>query len=200
MPNAKACLSSGQPIPGCVIRIVDEDRKDVKDGEVGEIAIKSVSLFCGYRNYPDKTREVLEGGWYYSGDYGFQYEDELYVIGRKKDLIIIAGQNVYPEDVEDVVGKVNGVIPGRVIAFAEDDPQLGSEQIAVIAETESLSADEKKALELEIMKAGMEADMSIRKIYLVSPRWLIKSSAGKPSRKANVERIRCVQTKVPEAK
>ena len=88
---------------------------------IGEIAIKSVSMFDGYRNYPEKTAEVLEDGWYYSGDYGFKYKDEYYIIGRKKDIIIVAGNNIYPEDIEDAVSKVEGIIPGRVVAFGEED-------------------------------------------------------------------------------
>ncbi|MCX6149060.1 MAG: AMP-binding protein [Ignavibacteriales bacterium] len=187
--NARICVSSGKTIKGCEVRIVDETRNEVDEGIIGEIAIKSVSMFDGYRNYPDKTAEVLQNGWYYSGDYGFQNGDEFYIIGRKKDIIIVAGNNIYPEDIEDVVSKVEGIIPGRVIAFGEEDTEMGSEQISVIAETNKSNAAEQKKLKLEVIKAGMAIDVSIRNVYFVPPRWLIKSSAGKPSRKANKERI-----------
>jgi acyl-CoA synthetase (AMP-forming)/AMP-acid ligase II len=176
-------------IKGCEVKIVDEKRNKINPGEIGEIAIKSVSMFDGYRNYPEKTAEVLDDGWYYSGDYGFAHEGEYYVIGRKKDIIIVAGNNIYPEDIEDAISKVEGVIPGRVVAFGEEDYEIGSEQISVAAETNFTAADDHKRLKASIVKAGMEMDISIRKIYLVPPRWLIKSSAGKPSRKANRERI-----------
>lgn len=185
----RICVSSGQVIDGCDVRIVDLDRKDVRSGVVGEIAISSVSLFNGYRNYPEKTAEAMSNGWYYSGDYGFMHEGELFVIGRKKDIIIVAGNNVYPEDVEDAVSKVPGVIPGRVVAFAEENAALGSEQVAVIAETTVTEGPRQKDLRLEIIKAGMAIDITIASVYLVPPRWLIKSSAGKPSRNANRERI-----------
>ncbi len=187
--TTRICVSSGKGIAGCEIRIVDEKRLDVDAGTVGEIAIKSLSLFDGYRNYPEKTADVLSDGWYYSGDYGFKYGDEYYVIGRKKDTIIVAGNNIYPEDVEDVAGKVEGVTPGRVIAFGEEDARLGTEQISVVAETDLSDPQSRKALRMDIIKAGMSIDVSIAKIYLVPPRWLIKSSAGKPSRSANKERI-----------
>jgi acyl-CoA synthetase (AMP-forming)/AMP-acid ligase II len=186
---ARICVSSGRPIAGCEVRIVDENRMDVDTGVVGEMAIKSISLFDGYRNYPEKTTQVMSDGWYYSGDYGFKHGDEYYVIGRKKDTIIVAGNNIYPEDVEDVVGKVEGIIPGRVIAFGKEDRKLGSEHVAVIAETEVGDAEGQKRLSMEIIKAGMSIDVSIAKAYLVPPRWLVKSSAGKPSRSANKERI-----------
>jgi acyl-CoA synthetase (AMP-forming)/AMP-acid ligase II len=148
-----------------------------------------VSLFDGYRNYPEKTAEVLHDGWYHSGDYGFQMGGDLFVIGRKKDIIIVAGNNVYPEDVEDAVSKVPGIIPGRVVAFGEENVSLGSEHVAVVAETTAEGEGAQKALRLEVIKAGMAIDITIAKVYLVPPRWLIKSSAGKPSRKANRERI-----------
>lgn len=185
----RVCVSSGKLIGGCEARIVDENRKDIPDGIVGEVAVKSVSMFDGYRNYPEKTAEVVENNWYFSGDYGFRYKDEFFIIGRKKDLIIVAGKNIYPEDIEDIVNQVDCVDPGRVVAFGEEDEQMGTEQIAVIAETKVESEKEKNDLRLAILKAGMSIDVNIHKVYLVPSRWLIKSSAGKPSRKTNKERI-----------
>jgi fatty-acyl-CoA synthase len=187
--KARICVSSGKVIKGCQVRIVDENRKELPSGRVGEIAISSVSMFDGYRNYPEKTVDVLENGWYYSGDYGFVYNHEYYIIGRKKDIVIVAGNNIYPEDVEDIVSKVDGIMPGRVVAFGSDDEILGTEVLAVIAETGFESRDDKKHLKVQIQEAGLKNDIAISKIYLVPPRWLIKSSAGKPSRKANRERI-----------
>ena len=187
--NTRLCVSSGKTIQGCRIRIVDEERKDLSEGLVGEVAISSVSLFDGYRNYPEKTLEVLENGWYYSGDYGFTYNDEYYIIGRKKDIIIVGGNNIYPEDIEDLVGEIAGVIPGRVVAFGEFDEGIGSEQISIVAETIIIDEEERKQLKQDIVNSSMAIDVSINKIYLVPPRWLIKSSAGKLSRKTNKERI-----------
>ena len=187
--NSRPCVSSGKTIDGCKVRIVDDKENDLPESYVGEIVISSVSLFDGYRNYPEKTAIALKDGWYYSGDYGFCLNGEYYVIGRKKDIIIVAGNNVYPEDVEDLVNHVEGVIPGRVVAFGEDDEDLGSEQISVVAETKISDEAEHKKLKLEIIKACMVYDFNIKKVYLVPPRWMIKSSAGKPSRKANRERL-----------
>jgi acyl-CoA synthetase (AMP-forming)/AMP-acid ligase II len=189
MGKARICVSSGKVIKGCQVRIVDENRKDLPVGKVGEIAISSVSMFDGYRNYPEKTAAVLEDGWYYSGDYGFVYNDEYYVIGRKKDIVIVAGNNIYPEDVEDTVSKVEGVLPGRVVAFGFDDETLGTEVLAVLAETNLETHEDKKHLKVRLQEAGLKNDMAISKVYLVPPRWLIKSSAGKPSRSANKGRI-----------
>ena len=187
--DAKTLASSGRIISGCNLRIVDENRKNLPEGTIGEIAIKSVSMFDGYRNYPEKTSEAIDNGWYFSGDLGFSLNSELFVIGRKKDLIIVAGKNIYPEDVEDIISNVPGVIPGRVVAFGEDDEALGTEMISIIAETKIEDDKGMADLRFSIVRAGMKNELNISGIYLVPPRWLIKSSAGKPSRKANRERI-----------
>jgi acyl-CoA synthetase (AMP-forming)/AMP-acid ligase II len=186
--SLRQCVSSGVPIPGCRVRIVGEIGEEVPEGEVGEIAISSVSMFTGYRNNPEETARVLRDGWYFSGDYGFRWEGELSVIGRKKDLIIVAGKDIYPEDVEDAVGGVAGVLPGRVVAFGLEDERAGTEQICVVAETAVEDEAGRKTLARAIIAAGMLIDVTVARVYLVSPRWLIKSSAGKPSRSANRER------------
>lgn len=190
----RRCVSSGALISGCRVRIIDERNRDVPPGTVGEIVISSVSLFDGYRNYPEKTAEVLRDGWYHSGDIGFVHDDEYFVIGRKKDLIIVAGNNVFPEDVEDAVGRVPGVIPGRVVAFGAEDERGGTEMLCVIAETELLG-DDAKRLRIAVMQAGMAIDVTISRVYLVPQRWLIKSSSGKPARASNkaraLEQISC---------
>lgn len=189
LEGGRICVSSGRVIPGCQVRIVDDNRRDAPSDMVGEIAIQSVSMFDGYRNYPEKTAEVLQDGWYYSGDSGFRIGDDLFVVGRKKDLIIVAGNNVYPEDVEDAVGRVEGILAGRVVAFGEDDPAMGSEQVSVVAETTAEDEAAKRALMMEVRKAAMAINVTLGQVYLVPPRWLIKSSAGKPSRKANRDRL-----------
>ena len=187
--DSKTLVSSGKIIDGCEVRIVDENRKNLPIGSIGEITIKSVSMFDGYRNYPEKTAQALDNGWYFSGDLGFILNGELFVIGRKKDLIIVAGKNIYPEDVEDIISNIPGIIPGRVVAFGEEDENLGTEMISIVAETKLEDVKDKENLRLSIIKSGMKNDLKFSKIYLVPPRWLIKSSAGKPSRKANKERI-----------
>ncbi len=184
----RRCVSSGTLIDGCEVRILGGDGRDAEAGQVGEIAVRSRSLFDGYRNQPEQTAAVLSDGWYRSGDLGFLATDELFVVGREKDVILVAGKNVYPEDVEDAVGGVEGIIPGRVVAFGEDDPELGTERIAVIAESAVAGEEERSALRGGVIEAGMSVGVAIVRVYLVPARWLIKSSAGKPSRRANRER------------
>jgi fatty-acyl-CoA synthase len=181
----RRCVSSGAPIGGCTIEAVDENRRPVGADRVGELRIRSVSMFDGYRNYPEKTAEVFEEGWYYSGDYGFVHGGECFVIGRKKDIIIVAGKNIYPEDVEDAVSRVSGIAPGRVVAFGVDDEALGTEQVCIVAETDRQDEPDLRKLRREVIEAAMRLDVTISRVYLVPSRWLIKSSSGKPSRSAN---------------
>ena len=194
-PNARVCISAGSLIEGCEVKIVDDDRRKLSSGMVGEIAIKSVSMFDGYRNYPEKTAEAMHDGWFMSGDIGFELKGDYYIIGRKKDTIISAGKNIYPEDIEDLISLVKEIIPGRVIAFGENAVDIGTDLISIVAETAVDNEQESKNLKMEILKTAMDIDVTITNVYLVPPRWLIKSSAGKPGRNANTERIMEVEEK-----
>ena len=186
---ARQCVSSGKLISGCTARISGPDGQAVPDGQIGEIVIRSVSLFTGYRNNPEATAAALKDGWYFSGDYGFRWDNEYYVIGRKKDILIVAGKNLYPEDIEDAAQTVPGVTPGRVVAFGLEDEQAGTELVCVVAETEVTGPEERKRLRLALVEAGMAIDVTISRVYLAPPRWLFKSSSGKPSRSANRQRV-----------
>jgi acyl-CoA synthetase (AMP-forming)/AMP-acid ligase II len=186
---ARTCASSGAPIEGCRLDVRGDDGAALPAGRVGEIWVRSESMFSGYRNRPELTAEVLQGGWYRTGDYGFVDGGECFVVGRKKDIIIVAGKNIYPEDVEDAVNEVPGVLKGRVVAVGLPDERLGTERVAVIAESELTAPAEVRRLELDIKRTGIEIDVSIAEVFVVPPRWLVKSSSGKPSRKENKARI-----------
>jgi len=186
--NARICVSSGFPISGCELRIVDENGENLPEGRVGEVVIRSVSLFDGYRNDPEKTAEVLRDGWLFSGDYGFSLGGEYYIIGREKDIIIVAGRKLFPEDIENTVDQLDGVIPGRVIAFGIVDDELGTEKVCLVAETNAELEDEKRNIRMIIREECVGIEVTISRIYLAPPRWLIKSSSGKPSRKVNCDR------------
>jgi acyl-CoA synthetase (AMP-forming)/AMP-acid ligase II len=187
--SVRECVSSGRPVRGCELRVVDEAGSPLAEGRVGEIVIRSQWMFSEYRNNEEDTRLALRQGWYFSGDYGFTLDGEWYVVGRKKDIIVVAGKNLFPEDIEDAVSAVPGILPGRVVAFGVDNDAAGTEEVRVVAETELQADPQRKALQLAVQEAGMRIDITIARVYLVSPRWLIKSSAGKPSRKANRQRI-----------
>ena len=186
---ARACVSSGYPLRGCRVRVVGAEGEELGSGRTGELWIRSESMFDGYRNAPEETARSMVDGWYRSGDLGFEWEGEIYVTGRVKDIIIHAGKNLFPEDIEDAVSRVPGVIPGRVVAFGIDDASTGTEAVCVIAESELTDVRPRKTLELAILKAAMAIDVTLGRVVLAPPRWLVKSSSGKLSRKTNKERL-----------
>ena len=128
-------VSSGWTLGGMGVRVRASAGHLCQDREPGGIEIQGESLFFGYwGNDGFQTQTVTPDGWYATGDYGFTDGRDLYVIGRTKDILIVAGQNVYPEDVEAVAGSAQGLYPGRVVAFGVEDTALGTESLAVVAE------------------------------------------------------------------
>jgi len=190
-PGAIAFTSSGRLLPGNEVRIVDDSGADLKDGFVGEIAINSDSLFQGYYNRPDLTAQALRDGWYYSGDLGFMLDGELYVVGRKKDLLIVGGENIYPQDIEEIVCSHAAIHDGRAIALGLFNPELGTEDIVVVAEVETeealARADEIERELREQVVASM--GVAVRSIFLKPPKWIVKSTAGKPARSTTREKL-----------
>ena len=189
--GALCLVSSGSCLPENEVRIAAPDGEALPDGSVGEILIRSDSLFDGYYNRPDLTAEVLRNGWYWSGDLGFRLDRELYVIGRQKDMMIVAGKNIYPQDVEEIAIAHPAIHDGRAVAFGLYNSALGTEDIIVVAEVER---EEELNAAFEIERAVRnsivaELGVAVRAVYLKPPRWLVKSTAGKAARSATKEKL-----------
>jgi fatty-acyl-CoA synthase len=183
--------SSGRLLPNQQIRIVTDSGEDAHSDSVGEIAIHSDCLFTGYYNRPDLTAPAFVDGWYCTGDLGFLLDGELYVVGRKKDLLIVGGENIYPQDIEEIVGTHPSIRDGRVIAMGVYNPDLGTQDIVVVAEVERADLrDEAAELERQIRSsivAGL--GIAVKSIILKPPKWIVKSTAGKAARSATKEKL-----------
>ena len=189
--GAISFTSSGRLLPENEVRIVSDADERLGEAAVGEIAIKSDSLFQGYYNRPDLTQQAIRDGWYYTGDLGFLLNGDLFVVGRKKDLLIVGGENIYPQDIEEIVCSHPAVHDGRAIALGLYNADLGTEDIVVIAEVEEES-DLQNALDLEReLRANVVAGLgvAVRSIYLKPPKWIVKSTAGKPARSTTREKL-----------
>jgi len=180
-------LSSGRPLRGMDIRVVQpHSGRPCADGEAGDIHLKTISLFQGYWGSEGFTTQAFtEDGWYATGDFGFLLQGELFVIGRLKDIIIVAGQNIFPEDVELAANAVDGVYPGRVASFGVIDEKHGTESLIVVAELRG-DFDALKAQQVErAIHQSVLTNVGIapRQVLVVPDRWIVKSTAGKISRR-----------------
>ncbi|GIK10074.1 MAG: hypothetical protein JETCAE02_20250 [Anaerolineaceae bacterium] len=184
-------MSCGQPIPNTAIRVVDSKGHDVPERHVGEIVLKSNCMLTGYYNRADITKKAfLPGGWYMSGDYGYMVNGEVFVAGRKKDMIIVGGKNVYPQDLEALACEVPGVHPGRTVAFGLFDESQGTEEVVIIAEVDSEDEAEHERVADEIRKhVTRNSAIAARYVRVVGPKWVLKTSSGKVARSANKEKF-----------
>lgn len=189
-PGAVSFTSSGRPLPGNGVRIASDSGTVLGDG-VGEILVKSDSLFTGYYNRPDLNAKAIVNGWYYTGDLGFVQEDELYVIGRKKDLLIVGGENLYPQDIEEIVTSHPAIHDGRAVAMGVYNPDLGTDDIVVVAEVEReellVNREEIEREIRNLVVAGI--GVAVRTIFLKPPKWIVKSTAGKAARSTTREKL-----------
>jgi long-chain acyl-CoA synthetase len=124
--------SVGLPIPGTEVRILDDEGNEVAPGEVGEICARSPGVMKGYWGAPEITSDALRDGWLHTGDMGYRDDDGyLYIVDRKKDLIIRGGFNVYPRDIEDALVEHSAVQTAGVVG--RPDPRHGEEVVAFVA-------------------------------------------------------------------
>ena len=182
-------MSSGHALPNVQIKIVDEKGNELPERVIGEIALKSDCMLTGYYNRPDATEKAFVDGWYVTGDYGFISGGEIFVSGRKKDMIIVGGKNVYPQDLEKLSYEVPGVHAGRSVAFGLFDEEQGTEEVVIIAEADSDDeAKNQKIAELIRQHVTKNSAIALRHVKVVGPKWILKTSSGKTARSANKEK------------
>jgi long-chain acyl-CoA synthetase len=124
--------SVGQPIPGVQVAIMDDDDRPVPVGELGEVCVRGPNVMQGYYRLPEETARALRQGWLHTGDVGrLDADNFLYIVERKKDLIIRGGFNIYPREVEEVLYAHPDVAEAAVVGMP--DPLMGEDVLAVVA-------------------------------------------------------------------
>jgi fatty-acyl-CoA synthase len=170
----------GKAVPGLEMRVVDpETRVDLPERQVGELLLRGTSVTPGYYKRPEATRAMFHEGWLCTGDLAYLLDGELVICGRIKDVIIVGGRNVFPEDIERAVGSLDGVRAGNVIAFGVDGYK-GKETVVVVAEVKT---DDPDSVRQAIHHAALEVSgLPPRDVMLVRPGTLPKTSSGKLQR------------------
>jgi len=183
-------MSSGRALPNVRLRIVDENGADLPDRTIGEIVLQSDCMLTGYYNRPDATASALREGWYFTGDYGYALNGEIFVAGRKKDMLIIGGKNVYPQDLESLAYEVAGIHAGRAVAFGIEDPDSGTEAAVMVAEVDTEDPQERQQIADSLRRhITQNSAVALRHVHLVGAKWIVKTSSGKTARSANREKF-----------
>jgi 1-acyl-sn-glycerol-3-phosphate acyltransferase len=182
-------VSVGVPLPEHELRIVNGTGDDVPERTVGRLVFRGPSVMAGYYRSPEMTRSVtLPGGWIDSGDLAYRAAGELFITGRIKDLIIAGGRNIVPQEVEEIVGSVEGVRKGCVAAFGVADEALGTERLVVVAETRLTDRDARSKLDEAIVARVSEGiGLPPEQVLIADPGSVLKTSSGKIRRGATKE-------------
>jgi 1-acyl-sn-glycerol-3-phosphate acyltransferase len=178
--NPMTFVSSGVPLPDNRIRIVDRMGREVAERHQGRLEFKSPSSTQGYFRDPERSKALFHDGWLDSGDLAYIANGHVFITGRIKDIIIKGGRNIYPEEIEQAVGDIEGIRKGCVAAFARPDPKTGSEQLIVVAETRSTDAATLSRLQTRVGEKVTDLlEMPADRVIIAPPHSVPKTSSGK---------------------
>nr|MBP6325053.1 AMP-binding protein [Sulfurospirillum sp.] len=178
-------LSVGLPLPSYEVKIVNDEMMEVKTDVVGEIMVKGDCVMQGYLNHPDATDETIVNGWLLTGDLGKKDEDGfIYIVDRKKDLIISKGINIYPREIEEVIYKYEGVDATAVVGL-RDEQTKDEDVLAFIQPKEGVELNE---MEIRKYLKNHLANFKLpRHIYFVEE--LPKNATGKVLKRVLKEKV-----------
>lgn len=183
--NILSFVACGMPIVGHEVRITDDEYQSLPERHVGRLMFTGPSTMQGYYNNPTATKVVLHDGWVDSGDLAYMADGEIFITGRRKDLIIKAGRNLYPSEIEELVGNIAGVRQGCVATFGVTDAERGTEHLVVVAETKEKDEVAREKI-LDEIKQTMSDTLDIvpDAVVLVKEHVVPKTSSGKLQRAA----------------
>ncbi|CAM3225294.1 long-chain-fatty-acid--CoA ligase [Brevibacillus invocatus] len=172
--NQRRLFSAGHAVMGVEVRIVDELGNELPVGQVGEIIARGPNIMKGYWNLPEETAAVLKNGWYHTGDMGYLDEDYfLYVVDRKKDMIISGGENIYSPEVENIIYQHPDVV--EVAVIGAPDPTWGEIVLAAVVKKKGSQMTEQEIV--DFMRGRVASYKIPKRIEFMEE--LPKSGAGK---------------------
>jgi fatty-acyl-CoA synthase len=178
--GARELVMLGRVLDGMELRVVDPGTGQRRlDREVGELQVRGTSVTPGYYRNAEATRQLFDHGWLKTGDLAYLVDGQLVICGRIKDVIIVGGRNVYPQDVERAVGELDGVRAGNVIAFGVEG-RHGKESLVVVAESKTDRPDPLRAAVAAKVREAI--GLPTKEVVLVAPGTLPKTSSGKLQR------------------
>ena len=181
--GSMSIVGVGRAMPGHRVVVLDEDGKEVPESVVGHIVVRGPSIMKGYYRSPEETARVLHDGWLWTGDLGFFEGGSLFVTGRAKDLIIVRGRNHYPEDIERVAERVEGVRAGATAGFAVYDEEKAVDLAVLVVETKVEDPEAQAALAARVQDSvSAHCGLKVDEIVLVPPGTIPKTSSGKRQR------------------
>lgn len=182
---AMELVSCGRPFPGHELAVMDPTGRPLGERQVGEVWLRGPSVTAGYYGDPASTEETFGGGWLRTGDLAYQADGELFICGRAKDLIILNGKNYYPQDIERIVSRIDGIRDGQCVAFSRFD-DAGAEIAVVVAESRRNTAGLTAAI---ISAVRGELGLTITEAHFIKRGTLAKTSSGKVRRRECKRRL-----------
>jgi 1-acyl-sn-glycerol-3-phosphate acyltransferase len=178
--------SVGRAVLGHEVKVVDAAGAEVGERVVGRLVFRGPSMTSGYFHKPEATEAIrVAGGFLDTGDLAYRAGGEFYVTGRSKDLIIKAGRNLVPQEIEEAASAVEGIRKGCVVAFGVDRDGLGTEELVIVAETRARDAGEREALEgAVVQRVAAAVGVPPDTVLLAAPGTVPKTSSGKIRRSA----------------
>ncbi len=183
--EAVEIVACGQPLPGYQIRIVDAAGHELPERQEGRLEFRGPSATSGYLHNPEATRKLFDGDWLDSGDLAYIAGGDIYLTSRSKDIIIRAGRNIYPYEVEEAVGDISGIRKGCVAVFGSTRTASGTERLIVLAESRETDSERLQALKEKVYKTATNVlGMPPDEVILAPPHTVLKTSSGKIRRAA----------------
>lgn len=183
--DVASLVACGRPLPRHEIRVVDDASRELPERQEGRLQFRGPSATRGYYQEPEKTTSLFDGDWLETGDRGYIAGGDVFITGRIKDLIKRAGRNIYPQELEETVGSLEGARKGCVAVFPSLDARAGTERLIVMAETRLTDDLRRDALRKLIIEASQALlDLAPDEVILAPPHSVPKTSSGKIRRAA----------------